>query len=90
MNQLVITMKSISVHQLDEELARKLEQRAEEQNQSLNRTIKQLLRQALGLERTKKNGVDFSDLCGVWSKDELLQFESQTAELNEVRREDWQ
>jgi len=82
-------MKSISVHQLDEELARKLEQRAEEQNQSLNRTIKQLLRQALGLDRTRGHSVDFSDLCGVWSKEELGQFESQTAELNDIRREDW-
>lgn len=54
-------MKSITVHQLDEELLNGIEKLANEHSASLNRTIKQLLRQALGLGNEKKAAVDFSD-----------------------------
>ncbi len=84
-----LTMKSITVHQLDEELLNGIEKLANEHGASLNRTIKQLLRQALGLESIKKPPVDFSDLCGVWSAAELKEFEENTAELNHVQAGDW-
>ncbi len=82
-------MKSITVHQLDEELVSEIEKRANEHSTSLNRTIKQLLRQALGLEKVKKPAVDFSDLCGIWSAVELKEFEEITEDLNLVKAGDW-
>ena len=81
-------MKSITVHQLDEELLNGIEKLANEQSTSLNRTIKQLLRQALGLGNDKKPAVDFSDLCGVWSAAELKEFEENTSDLSHVEAGD--
>ncbi len=82
-------MKSITIHQLEEDLARELEKQADAQDLSLNRTIKKLLRQALGIDKEKKNSVDFSDLCGVWSRQEMAEFNKKTAALNRINPEDW-
>ncbi len=82
-------MKSITVHQLDEELVNEIEKLANKHSTSLNRTIMQLLRQALGLGSIKKPPVDFSDLCGVWSAAELKEFEENTADFYHLQAGDW-
>ena len=82
-------MKSITIHQLDDKLAEELQKRAKDENTSMNKTIKQILRLALGLDAPNMNRTDFTDLAGVWSQEDLVEFESRTGDLSRVREEDW-
>lgn len=61
-------MKSITIHNFDDELERSLLKYASLQGLSLNSSVKKLLRKVLGLNGGRKE--DFSDLCGVMSKKE--------------------
>jgi hypothetical protein len=65
-------MKSITIHKLDEALARELEEQARREGMSINRLVKKLLRRALGLEKEPEpdHKEDFLDLFGTWSERE--------------------
>lgn len=83
-------MSSITVHNLDKEMDQLIRELAAGKKQSLNKTIKFLLRDALNLSPNKKKS-DFSNLCGVWSKEEMEEFDKRTEEMFErVHPEDWQ
>lgn len=84
-------MKSISIHGIDETLDSLIKERARSQGQSLNKTIKQLLEAALGLrpKNPEEKSKEFSDLFGIWSDEELHEFEKKTEDLNKVNMEDW-
>jgi hypothetical protein len=73
-------MKSITIHDLGDELAQRIEKYAEERSLSLNKSIKLILRSALGLAAPRAAYADFSDLCGVWSVAEAEEFEAAIAE----------
>ncbi len=79
-------MKSITVHNIDSQASRKIEELARKNGASLNKTIKMLLYDALGLNKRKQ---DFSEFCGVWSKDEANVFDQKTAELREIEPDQW-
>ena len=84
-------MKSITIHNLDEQLSEKIQQKAKEEGISLNKAIKKLLVEALGLEenKTQRRREQFLDLFGVWSKEEEQEFERRIADLETVHPEDW-
>jgi len=82
-------MKSITIHNLDEELDRSIRQRASREGVSLNRTIKSLLRQAIGLGAKKAKKRDVSKYFGVWTKKELEEFEANTADFEKIDEEIW-
>lgn len=84
-------MKSITIHNLDDPLNTLIREKAKNEGLSLNNTIKNLLAEALGLSRKKgesrKN--DFLDLCGVWSAEEVQEFNKQAGDFEKIDREDW-
>ncbi len=84
-------MTTLTVHALDTTLSRKLKAYAMEQQKSLNQSVKELLASALGITtpRTKDHRDDFVALCGVWSDQEVREFEKNTACFSEVDEGMW-
>ena len=84
-------MKSITIHKLDDQVSRLLEERAKRQNMSLNQVIKGILRSALGLnEQTLPDYQgEFEDLFGTWSDEEAAAFEARVAELDVIDASEW-
>jgi hypothetical protein len=85
-------MKSITIHNLDDNLDLLIRKQAREKGLSLNKTIKYLLQKALGIKRDKKtdNIDDYRDLFGIWDEKEYQQFEEKISEFEEVDQSDWQ
>ena len=84
-------MKSITIHNLDDPLERRIMERAKKDGKSLNKTIKTLLSEALGIRQKKKpdNREEFADLCGAWSKAEAKAFMKAAADFEKIDAEDW-
>ncbi len=82
-------MKSITLHNLEDALAQKIEEYAREQNTSLNRAAQGLLRQALGLEKGRRSQPDFREFSGIWSENEYKKFNAALADFESVHPDDW-
>jgi hypothetical protein len=84
-------MKSITIHGLDDAVARLIGERAKAERRSLNRTIKSLLEEALGVRPrdTARHAKDFAEFLGVWSKSDAAAFDHATADLRRVEPEEW-
>ena len=84
-------MPSITIHGLEERLAKELKKIAQHEKQSLNKTVKKILEKGLGLEEGKKgHRADFLDLFGVWNKTDEEAFSRSTIEFETVFAADWQ
>jgi len=82
-------MKSITIHNLNEELATELENFAKIHRMSLNKSIKELLSRALGLDKKKKKYADYSDLCGIWTEAEEAGFHERIKDMEAVDESLW-
>lgn len=82
-------MKSLTIHKLDTDLSKAIEQLAFSSGLSQNKVIKRLLRKALGLNETPEAKPDFSEFCGIWTKEEALQFEEGIKEFEKVDESLW-
>lgn len=85
-------MKSITIHGLDQPLWSMLKSMAESEGTSLNKLAKRLLEKAVGIvpndSNEKKN--EFQEFLGVWSKEDLKEFNKSTSEFERVDQEDWE
>jgi len=84
-------MKSITIHGLDNPLWSMLKTRAKEDGKSLNQTIKGLLEQAFGIRRvpSQPHRAEFEEFLGVWSNDELKEFNKAVADNDIILSDDW-
>jgi len=82
-------MSSITVHNLDPELDKKLRELSEKRHSSLNQTIQWLLKESLGIGGLKRKKNDFSEFIGTWTKDDAKEFEEATREFSEIDEEMW-
>jgi len=83
-------MKSLSIHGLDEEMEKLINNRAKNAKISVNKFVKELLRKSLGLGPEKKdNSAEFLDFLGVWTADEQKSFQEAIKDLETVNPEDW-
>ncbi len=84
-------MKSISVHGIDEEMEKAIEERAKNERKSVNKIVKELIAKALGLDdQPPDNRAAFADLCGVWTEAEASEFLELIADLEVTDVKDWQ
>ncbi len=85
-------MKSITLHGIDSKLDDLIKRKARKQGQSLNKTIKNLLEKSLGLNSDLESDrrKEFADLFGIWSKDDMKEFEKHTKDFEKTDNEDWQ
>jgi hypothetical protein len=82
--------KSISIHGIDEEMEKLINERAKSAGTSVNKVVKEVLSRALGTGKDKKDHrEDFLDLFGVWTEADEKQFEEAVRDLEAVRAEDW-
>ena len=84
-------MKSITLHNLDDQLALKIEEIARNEGTSLNKTIQKLLRQSLGLSKAPQqtNKEAFMDLFGVWNDEDYQEFHGNIGDLEKFNPDDW-
>ena len=84
-------MKSITIHGIDEPLARLIRTKADSEGLSINKTIKKLLEEALGVKPRQKglNRADFEEFYGLWTKSDLNEFEKKIIDLRRINYEDW-
>ncbi len=84
-------MKSITIHNLDDELDARIREKAAREGLSLNKTLKKLLCEALGIKEKGQDHLhDFLEFSGVWTEKELSEFEKRTSGLGKVDENDWQ
>lgn len=84
-------MKSITIHGLDDRLSEEIERKAKQDGLSLNKTIKRLLEEALGLSLKRKTdrSSEFAEFLGVWSDEDLTQFEESIRDFETIDSKDW-
>jgi len=83
-------MKSLSVHGIDDETEKKIEERAKNEGKSVNKIVKELIAKALGIgERPPDHRAEFADLCGVWTESEAAEFTELIADLEVADAGDW-
>ncbi len=84
-------MKSITIHGVDVHLAEAIKRLAKENQTSVNRTVKRLLEEVLGMKprESARYYDDFAEFCGLWSAQELTEFEDATVDLAAVDQQDW-
>ena len=92
MNQLGEEMKSLTIHGVEKPLADLIRAKAKSEGLSINKTIKKLLEEYLGVkpQPDRKNLSDFEGFCGLWTKNDLDEFEKKTSDLREIDDADWQ
>lgn len=83
-------MKSITIHNLDDDLAMLIEDKAKELDTSQNKLIKQLLRDALGLGKPIRKKIDLSMIAGTLTEAEAQEFEENTSDLSTIDPIDWE
>lgn len=83
-------MKSISIHGIDEEMEKMVEERAKNEGKSVNKIVKELIAKALGIgEKPPDNKAEFADLCGIWTEAEAAEFIELISDLETVDKKDW-
>ena len=83
-------MKSITIHGMDDALAKAIANRAKKDGISLNREIKRLLFVAVNACGKKVTGCnDFGNFCGVWKDNDLTEFKNNTKDFGRVDEADW-
>ncbi len=83
-------MKSLTIHNMDAELAKAIEELAKSSGLSQNKVVKKLLRQALNLSDQEKPKRDVSAFFGVWTEEEAQEFEEAIKIFGQVDEEMWQ
>ncbi len=83
-------MSSITIHDLDHELDRKLSEEAQRSKKSKNQLIKDFLARALGLPTQGRYSDDYREFCGLWSAADLRAFNRIQAENSRIDEADWQ
>jgi plasmid stability protein len=83
-------MKSISVHGIDEDTERSIEERAKSEGKSVNKVVKELIAKGLGRsDKPPDKRAEFVDLCGVWTEAEAAEIMDMITELEVVDEKDW-
>jgi len=83
-------MKSITIHGLEDPLNTLIREKARHQRPSLNKTIKKLLAESFGLTTgNHKDDHDFSDLCGVWTAEDIEEFTANSKNFSAIDPKDW-
>ncbi|MFQ5769663.1 MAG: hypothetical protein ACE5HX_03945 [bacterium] len=84
-------MKSISILGLGEQLNKRINEQARRKGLRLNKTIKSLLEEALGLKtaKLKDRRNDFIEFMGVWTNEDVQEFEIAVKDFEQVDSEGW-
>jgi hypothetical protein len=82
-------MKSITIHDIDSELDKRISEKSKEYGLSQNRTIKFILKNSLLSDHKASKREIFSDLFGKWTTKEKEEFEKNIIDFETVNKSDW-
>lgn len=82
-------MKSLTIHNMDTELANAIEELAKSTGLSQNKVVKKLLRRALHLSEQEVPKRDVSAFFGVWTKEEADEFNQAVKVFDDIDEEMW-
>lgn len=84
-------MTTLTLHALDESLAKTLVNRAKQNGKSLNETAKELLTSALGLSPAKRidRHEEFARFSGILSDKDARSIQEGMADFSKIDRELW-
>lgn len=84
-------MKSLTIHNIEQEIADAIEKMANTTGLSQNKVVKKLLRKALELEKAtpEKPKRDLSAFVGIWTQEEAAAFEQSQAAFDKVDESMW-
>ena len=84
-------MSTITLRGIDENTAAALKERARQQDTSVNAVTLKILREALGLDKRKRQvaHTDLNHLAGTWSEEEFDEFRKHTAAFEEIDENLW-
>jgi hypothetical protein len=84
-------MKSITIHGLDDNLDKQIREIAQKQRMSLNKTIKKLLEKSLGINQKENvdHREDFMEFFGVWTEEDLKEFNRNAGDFGKIDPGDW-
>jgi ferritin-like protein len=84
------SLRSISVHGIEDDILKAIEKRAKREGRSVNRVVKDLIAKGLGLgDKPPDNRAMFEDLSGVWTEAQEREFLDSLADLETTDEEDW-
>ena len=83
------TMKTMTLRNVPEDLARELEREKRRRGKSLNQVAIDLMKQALGLNSGGRRSNGLAQLAGSWDREELEEFERATAQFEQIDEELW-
>ena len=83
-------MKSITIRDIDTDLARRISEKSKKYGLSRNRTVKVILQNTLLADKKAARREMFSDLFGKWTKAEKAEFEENIKDFKRVNESDWQ
>ncbi len=83
-------MKTMTIRNVPDDVARALEEEKRKRGLSLNETVICLIRQSLGIAREGPRSNGLARFAGVWSAQELARFSQHVAPFEQVDEELWQ
>lgn len=82
-------MSSFTIHDIDMELDRRLSDEAKRRKTSKNHLVKQLLAVSLGLPVSGRYSDDYREFCGLWTAENLEEFNVYQTDNRRIDEEDW-
>lgn len=83
-------MGSITIHDIDNELNRRLSDEAKRRQTSKNRLVKELLAASLGLPVTGGYSDDYREFCGLWTAENVKEFEAGQNDNRRIDNAEWE
>lgn len=83
-------MKSLTIHNMDADLAKAIEEMSRSTGLSQNKVVKKLLRRALNLSEQEIPKRDVSAFFGAWTKEEAAEFNEAIKIFEDIDEEMWQ
>ena len=83
-------MSTITIYGLDDALDKRIREKAKSRGISLNKTIKELLEKSLAINHKKKSHKEeFMEFFGIWSDDDLKEFNCAVNDFDCIDPVDW-
>lgn len=85
-------MSTLTIHALEATVEKRIRSKAKRDGRSLNQTLKDLLAASVGARPlpASDNRADFTEFQGVWSAQDVREFEAATADFETIDEADWQ
>lgn len=80
--------KSITIHGINKDLDRKIQEKSREYNLRQNKTVKKILEDSL-IEKKILRAREFEEFLGIWTKEEAEEFEKSIEDDERIDEEDW-